>query len=502
MTAELHPLERELLKALNTVKVISVDGLSEHSSLNIDQVRKGIAWLVEKGFTKETSAVSQRRVSIPPKAVKYISKGFPEKQVLEMVRREDLELKMIRSKLDEDEFNYAVGFLKKNGFISILNGVVSITSLGLKYLTSESIEEKIFKFIAGKGEKFEIDKKYERTVIELLADRGLIESNDVIHREYSITETGRDTLESLREDIVEHLTPDMIRTGRWGKFRKYDINAPVPRLNAGKKHFLRQAIEATRQIWLEMGFREMKGPILDAAFWNFDALYTPQDHPARTMHDTFYVKNPARTKSIPKELLNTVKSTHEDGWTTGSTGWGYKWNDKIVYSNILRTHTTILSAKTLYELRGQSLPAKFFSVSNCFRNEALDWKHLAEFHQVEGIVVGEDVTFRQLLGYLKNFFSKMGFPKARFRPGYFPYTEMSTEIDVYNAERRSWVEFGGAGMFRPEVVKPLLGREIPVLAWGPGFGRYVNEYYNISDIRIPYKNDLKLLRDARLWLRV
>ena len=150
-------------------------------------------------------------------------------------------------------------------------------------------------------------------------------------------------------------------------------------------------------------------------------------------------------------------------------------------------------------MRNAELPAKFFSVGRCFRNETLDWKHLAEFYQTDGIVVGEDVTFRHLLGYLKRFFSKLGFPKARFRPSYFPYTEMSVEIEVFHPVHKQWSELGGAGMFRPEVVKPLLGKDVPVLAWGPGFGRAVMLNYKIKDIRELYWNDLKQLREAKIW---
>jgi len=168
---------------------------------------------------------------------------------------------------------------------------------------------------------------------------------------------------------------------------------------------------------------------------------------------------------------------------------------------VLRTHTTILSAKTLSQLKKADLPAKFFALGKNFRNEALDWKHLFEFNQTEGIVIDKNANFRHLLGYLKEFFKKMGFAKARFRPAYFPYTEPSVEIDVFHPVKKEWVELGGAGMFRPEVVVPLLGENIPVLAWGPGFDRLILDNYNITDIRDLYKNDLKQLREMRAWLK-
>ena len=147
------------------------------------------------------------------------------------------------------------------------------------------------------------------------------------------------------------------------------------------------------------------------------------------------------------------------------------------------------------------MPAKYFAIGRVFRNEALDWKHLFEFNQVEGIVVDPDANFKNLIGYLKEFFAKLGFEKARFRPGYFPYTEMSIEIDVLHPERKQWVELGGAGIFRPEVVEPLLGEPIPVLAWGPGFDRIIMDYYKVMDIRDLYGNDVKQMREMKVWMR-
>ena len=127
----------------------------------------------------------------------------------------------------------------------------------------------------------------------------------------------------------------------------------------------------------------------------------------------------------------------------------------------------------------------------------MDWSHLFEFNQSDGIVVDENVTFRDLLGYLKEFFKKMGFEKARFRPAHFPYTEPSVEIDVYHPVHKKWIELGGAGMFRPELTEPLLGKPVPVLAWGLGLARLIALTYDLKDIRDLYKNDLKQLRELK-----
>ena len=192
---------------------------------------------------------------------------------------------------------------------------------------------------------------------------------------------------------------------------------------------------------------------------------------------------------------------HETGGNIGSSGWQYRWDEEEAKKNVLRTHTTVLTAKKLAQLKETDLPVKLFAIGKNFRNEALDWNHLHEFNQTEGIVVDENVNFCHLLGYLKQFFTKMGFPQARFRPAFFPYTSPSVEIDVYHPVHQRWVEFGGAGMLRPEVVVPLLGKDVPVLAWGPGFDRIILDYWNITDIRQLYKNDLKQLRESKIFLK-
>ena len=204
------------------------------------------------------------------------------------------------------------------------------------------------------------------------------------------------------------------------------------------------------------------------------------------------------SKLIP---VKRVKETHETGWTTGSTGWNYKWDENIARQLLLRTHTTPLSAQTISKLKESDLPVKFFNIGKVFRNETLDWSHLFEFNQSEGIVIDENVNFRHLLGYLREFFKKMGFERVRFRPAYFPYTELSVEPEVFHPIHKKWIELGGAGIFRPEVVKPLLGKDIPVLAWGLGVERIITLDYKINDLRDLYKNDIKKLREFPIFLK-
>ena len=219
------------------------------------------------------------------------------------------------------------------------------------------------------------------------------------------------------------------------------------------------------------------------------------------MQDTFYIN---RHVELPdKNLVKAVKEAHERG-IKGSKGWQYSWDEEQAKKLVLRTHTTCLSAQTLYAL--SKLPkeqrrGKFFAIGKNFRNETLDWNHGFEFNQTEGIVINEKVNFRHLLGYLQEFFRKMGFEKVRFSPAYFPYTEPSVEINVWHPEKKVWLELGGAGIFRPEVTTPLLGIDIPVLAWGPGFDRILMDYYKIKDLREFYSNNITKLRNMKFWVK-
>ena len=305
---------------------------------------------------------------------------------------------------------------------------------------------------------------------------------------------------NLDEDMLEALTPKILKQNGWKgkKFRRYDLSSSVPRVYGGKRHFTNQAKDYAKSIWLEMGFKEMSGNFVDSGFWVFDALFTAQDHPVREEQDTFYLKG-MEAKLPDKKIVDEIKKSHEGG-IDGSKGWQTKWGEDEAKKVLLRTHTTNLSVKKLKEIaENKEFPAKYFALGKVFRNETVDWSHGFEFNQTEGIVIDENANFRQLLGYLVEFYKKMGYDKIRIRPGYFAYTEPSLEIDVWHPERKVWVELGGAGMFRPEVTIPMFGKHIPVLAWGQGFDRIITEFFGIKDLREVYKNDLNKLREGKVW---
>ncbi|XP_022871789.1 phenylalanine--tRNA ligase alpha subunit, cytoplasmic-like [Olea europaea var. sylvestris] len=232
------------------------------------------------------------------------------------------------------------------------------------------------------------------------------------------------------------------------------------------------------------------------SFWNFDALFQPQQHPARDSHDTFFLKEPSTTKILPEDYVERVKGVHESGGY-GSRGYGYEWKREEANKNLLRTHTTAVSTRMLYALAQDFAPKKYYSIDRVFRNEAVDRTHLAEFHQIEGLICDRGLTLGHLIGVLEDFFSRLGMSKLKFKPAYNPYTEPSMEIFSYHEGLGKWVEIGNSGMFRPEMLLPMgLPEDVQVIAWGLSLERPTMILYGIDNIRdlFGHKVDLGLIK--------
>ena len=500
---QLHENERRILLVLKENESASTSLLAEVTGLPKDAVEKACAWAETKGvltFNEETTV----KHSLTDEGQRYANGGLPEKNLLRLVAEGVNEINGLKD--DFPALNIALAWIRRNEWATIEKGRLNPTQKGEKALDTRSEDEQLLGHIGGAGiDGVKLDDS-QANHLHLLIRRNLVEATETVSRWVEITDLGRkvsplvETSQQVR--VVTQLTPEMLQSGSWrdARFQRYDVHLPVPSVQPGKRHFISSVIDYIRRFWVELGFKEMTGEYLELSFWNFDALYQPQDHPSRELADTFYMKTPFKGRLPDQEMVKRVKETHENGWTTGSTGWQYKWDPEVAMRNCLRTHTTGLSVAAIAKLREEELPAKFFSVGRVFRNETIDWNHLAEFYQTDGIVVGEGVTFRDLQGYLKAYLEGMGMERFRFRPGYFPYTEMSMEAEVWIEEKGAWMELFGAGIFRPEVVKPLLGKDVPVLAWGPGFGRLIMLQYGIESIRELYGNDIGLLRQAKLWM--
>ncbi|MEX0920659.1 MAG: phenylalanine--tRNA ligase subunit alpha [Candidatus Pacearchaeota archaeon] len=495
----LSPNEKKVLPHLEKNDLVEI---CKRSNLNKVSVLRSLEYLKNKKIV-EIEVNKKKLVEVGVNGALYKKKGLPERRLLNVLgKRRILKLPDAKkeSNLSNDEFKASIGVLKRRNIIDLNKGKI-IFNANKEEISKKSPEEIFLERLPIEYEKLDPEQ------LEILKNLGkrkdIVQINENKIIDIKITPFGKEVMKSEIEggELIEQITPEILKKeSLWKgkKFRRYDVTLPVSQINGGKRHFVNQTTDYMRKVWTDMGFKEMTGKLVVSSFWNFDALFTAQDHSVRDMQDTFFLDK--KSELPDKDLLKKVKQSHESG-VDGSTGWNYKWDEEKAKKMVLRTHTTCLSAQTLAKLKLEELPKKFFAVGKCFRNETLDWSHGFEFNQTEGIVVDKNANFKHLLGYLKAFFQKMGFEKIRFRPAYFPYTEPSVEVDVWHPEKKIWLELGGAGILRPEVVIPLLGENIPVLAWGPGADRMLMDYYQIKDLRELYKNDITQLRKMKFWMK-
>jgi phenylalanyl-tRNA synthetase alpha chain len=499
---QLHPLE---IKALPHLKdKITLAELAQAANLQEVEASRAIQWLENKGALT-VSVATIPSFSIDMNGEKALERGMPEARLLRALQEGKKQEELAQAaQLSPEEMGAVIGILKKRDLIQIDKGnAISLTKKGKAHDAGKDPEHAVLRKIA-QGIAL---SPADLDVANALRNRKLyVIAKERNERKVTLTDLGKRLAktDTSKLDFAERLTREDLESGAWKskRYRAFDVTAPVPHAYGGKIHFVEEAIEYVRSIWIEMGFTEHTGAIVQTAFWDLDALFVPQDHPAREMQDTFYLERPSRG-AIPKAVFERVREAHENGGRTGSVGWRYRYSREEAERLLLMTHDTVLSAHTLWAIHEgrAAMPGKYFAVRRVFRNEKVDWKHLFEFHQVGGIVVDKDVTFAHLLGYLKIFFAKMGFPDIRTRPSHFPYTEPSVEVDVWHPIRKQWVELGGAGVFRPEVTKTLIGEEIPVLAWGLGLERIIVEFFGLQDLRDLYRNDIKQLQQMRRFFK-
>jgi len=300
-----------------------------------------------------------------------------------------------------------------------------------------------------------------------------------------------------RRKLVTDLTHNILQSGEWehAEFKEINFSAKGTPPNSGCLHPLLKVRAEFRDVLLGMGFSEMPtNNFVESSFWNFDALFQPQQHPARDAHDTFFLRDPTNCNFVAdEEYVAKVKKVHEEGGYD-SIGYRYNWDLKEAKKNLLRTHTTAVSARVLYQIAQEPFkPRRYFSIDRVFRNETLDQTHLAEFHQVEGFVADYNLTLGDLIGTFQSFFTQIGLPEVKFKPAYNPYTEPSMEIFAWLPSQSRWVEVGNSGIFRPEMLRPMnLPEGIRVIAWGLSLERPTMIKYGYKTIRDLFGHKVKL----------
>lgn len=508
MTIRLKKYVIDILKVLKN-KQCEVLASDLSNELNIDYIILMSATndLIEYnlgGFKEEEIY----QISLNNEGIAFLKDGLPERQILKILLKNDikeiaLDDLLIKSNLEKQIFYVGIANLKKNRWITQSKA----TGKNVIYLITEEFpqsEGEIFlnKFKENRIINYSSLSSDDLIQLDLLNKRKLIKKNRKTQRILYLTEKGRKIAISKIEELkqISKITSEMLSSGTWKNYdlKPFDVSKPGPLLKAGKFHPMIKLINEIREIFLSMGFTEIRGPIIESAFYNFDALFQPQDHPAREMQDTFYLSNPKVSRLPENDRVKAVKETHETGGDSGSHGWGYKWDIDVAKKTVLRTHTTATTIRRLaqYYKNNDKVPIKVFCIDRVFRNEKVDKSHLAEFTQVEGIVIDDNVTLCDLIGILTEFYRKMGFKKIITRPGFFPYTEPSMEVAVYYDKLGEWLEMGGSGIFRPEVTYPWgIKNPTRVLAWGQGLERIAMLYFGRKDIRDFYINPIKWLRD-------
>tara|TARA_B100000767_G_scaffold271889_1_gene298460 strand:- start:929 stop:2413 length:1485 start_codon:yes stop_codon:yes gene_type:complete len=434
-----------------------------------------------------TTETSSAIVRLADEGQKAVSNGLLEARIWKWISdSETPSMADLQSQFERHEAGPGVGLLKRLG-VQLEGGVFvaanpSAVDTGIEARTAfiESLPAAVEALDMNLLEHFK-------------SRRGLIESVISTTRTWCITPQGQ-SVESaalVEKQSISEITTELLQSDAWkdADYRPFDVTLESATPRTGRSHPMQALIERVRSIFLEMGFSELVDDYVQTAGWNMDALFIPQDHPAREMQDTFYLENP-KSIELPKHLTDAWGAIHEHGGETGSVGWGGKFSAETSEKGLLRTHTTV---NTIQYLAANPKDAcRVFSVDRVFRKEAIDRTHLPEFHQIEGIIMEEGANLQMLVATLKTFYAKMGYPEVRVRPAYFPYTEPSLEIEV--KWRGKWLELGGAGIFRPEVTEPL-GISSPVLAWGMGLERLAMLVLGLDDIRQLYISDLEWLRN-------
>jgi phenylalanyl-tRNA synthetase alpha chain len=511
--SQLHPIERSLLKTLVSSQPMSIESLSHVTGLNIDQVRRGIEWLKYKNLIsiRDKSTV---KISIGKNGLKAIQNQFPERRLVESVKQGFNTMKKLSTARVFDDnnemtvaFRYAVHINKwlaqETPSAPGEEPALVVLPRSDESSPEELLLKKIYTATVRSEDQVSTMSQKELKAFDSLKRRHFVIEQKSKDSEIILSDKGRQLLklqklddlrveQETEKNRINQLTPKLITSGEWKhvRFKLLDVEASAPSIHAGKKHPLQNLVDEIKEVFVGMGFLEIEGPLVQPSFWNFDVLFTPQDHPAREMQDTFYVHQKKQTMPVKDQnIVDKVSSVHRKGWQ-------YEWDLEESKRIVLRTHTTPVTIRYLSDNKLED--ARVFTVGRVFRNEKTSYKHLVEFSQIEGVVTSSAVTLRDLMGLQTEFYSKLGINKVKFWPTYFPYTEPSLQSMIYNETLDKWVELFGMGIFRPEVTEPL-GINNPVLAWGGGIERIAMTRFSLSDVRDLYANNLGWLRSVPIY---
>ena len=505
---KLHPLEVKLLRHVPLGRKFSHEDIMDELGYKVGQCNQAFSWLEAKGLLKEVSRRKRTLYELTEYGVRIGKEGLPAERIFSYLKENGAhtlpEISEVLS-LEQSDVGSAFGLLsggksvrlneerKAECISSELPGQVK----GQRALLDKAKESHLL-------DEAELTQDEKKTISQMAKKRGalsspfkLVEKEEIVYEMLPEADEVKKELEKAHITGEEFglLTPEMLLSGSWknGTFRPYGVDAPTSRLIPGRTNAYGEYLTWVKDKLTSLGFEEFDGPLVENEFWNGDALFMPQFHAARDIHDVYRIKDPVHVKYIDQPWLDQVAKTHEDGWNTGSRGWGYSFDHEFTRRQVLRSQGTVLSA---HQLTKAKVPGKYFGVVRCFRYDQVDATHGADFYQTEGIVLGNDVNLRNLLGLLKMFAEEIaGAEEVKYVPGYFPFTEPSIEVHIKHP-KLGWFELGGSGIFRPEVTKAL-GIDVPVLAWGLGIDRMALMHLGLDDIRELFTPDIEAVRTRR-----
>jgi len=514
----LHPLEIKVLSRYGLEEDLSSSRLAEDLGYKEGQANQAFSWLVAKGLAQESGRLVRTVYELTPLGAEWFSKGTPDERILRFLSEKGpAKLPEICSGLglEQRDVGSAFGTLSKEGALS-MDGekravldpawLESANAAGRKTRVAlvRGVLERAKGAEGGVLEESGLSPEERAAMSGIARKRGAGDAAfRVADREivtYRLTEASTAVRKDLAAagitgDETGALTSEMLETGAWKglKFRSYNVRGPAARVIPGRRNPYVQFLEGVKDKLVSLGFQEFDGSLVETEFWNSDALFMPQFHSARDIHDVYHIAEPTHAKEIEEPYLSNVAATHENGGDTGSRGWNYSFDRNFTKRLILRSQGTVLSARTLPKAE---VPGRYFGIARCFRYDKVDATHLSDFYQTEGIVLGEEVNLRTLLGFLEMFAVEVaGAKEVKYVPGYFPFTEPSVEVHIKHPVL-GWFELGGSGIFRPEVTEPL-GVHVPVLAWGIGIDRMALMALGLNDLRELFSPDIENVRLRR-----
>ncbi|HZJ87555.1 MAG TPA: phenylalanine--tRNA ligase subunit alpha [Sphaerochaeta sp.] len=503
----LHPLEVRVLRHVGPNEEITTARIIEELGYILGQCNQAFSWLHAKGYLAEKSRITRTFFELTELGEQQAQEGMAAHRIFAHLKAEGpktLPELAAALNLENSDVGSAFGQLSKAKAAAMGEGkraTAVAEALEGEFVTFETLLKKGADALI---EESSLSAEEQQAMAKISKKRSatnvpfkVIEREEII---WELTESGAAAKQALVSanitgDEVGQVTAELLASGKWREatFRPYVVDAPTARITPGRLNPYASYLTWVKDKLTSLGFEEFDGPLVESEFWNGDALFMPQFHSARDIHDVYYVKEPSHRSGIEEPWLSQVAQTHEDGWTTGSRGWQYSFDRDFTLRQVLRSQGTVLSAKQLTDAK---VPGKYFGIVRCFRYDQVDATHGADFYQTEGIVLGDEVNLKTLLGLLKMFAEEIaGAEEVKYVPAYFPFTEPSIEVHIKHPVL-GWFELGGSGIFRPEVTQAL-GIDVPVLAWGLGIDRMALMHLGLNDLRDLFSANIEAVRTRR-----